>query len=117
MYNDERNFDQYPPWSPYGASFGSQQQPPPLVKYMSTSRLDHIGSSQPYPPERPYSAHAFDTYQRQMHQSSFLASQSYLPTDPWPSKSIICLSNVFKSYRLIEEKKITILIIFKRQSL
>jgi hypothetical protein len=94
MYNDGNNTDPYSSWSPYDGSFGGQQQPP-MVKYMSTSRLDHAGISPPSFPERPYSAHGFDTYQRQANRSTFLTSQPYLPTDPWPRKMIRFLKNVF----------------------
>lgn len=92
IYHDANRGDQFGSWSPYdGAYPASQQQPQPpssMVKYLSTSRLDHTGLSAPpsYYPERPYSAHGFDTYQRQQYRSPFLASQPYLPTEPWPSK-------------------------------
>jgi hypothetical protein len=90
MYNDGNNFDQYTnSWSPYDGSFGGQQQPPPMVKYLSTSRLDHSGLSQQSYQDRPYSANGFDTDQRQPYRPTFLTSQSYLPTDPWPRKHTI----------------------------
>jgi hypothetical protein len=94
MYNDGNNPEQFTSWSPYDGSFGGgQQQPTPsstMVKYLSTSRIDHAGVSPPTSyPERPYSAHGFDTYQRQPSRSTFLTSQPYLPTDPWPSKNRI----------------------------
>ncbi len=90
MYNDGTNPDQYTSWSPYDGSFAGQQQPSAMVKYLSTSRLDHAGlSPPPFYPERPYSAHGFDTYQRQPYRSQFLTSQPYLPSDPWPSKNRI----------------------------
>ena len=57
-----------------------------MVKYLSTSRLDNTGlAAQPYQ-ERPYSANGFDSYQRQPYRPTFLTSQPYLPTDPWPRK-------------------------------
>lgn len=94
MYHDANRGDPSGSWAPYDGAFPApHQQPPPssasMVKYMSTSRLDHTGVSSPpsHYPERPYSAHGFDTYQRQTYRSPFLASQPYLPTDPWPSKT------------------------------
>lgn len=91
MYNDGNNPDQYTSWSPYDASFANQQNPSTIVKYLSTSRLDNTGlSPSSYYPERPYSAHGFDTYQRQPpYRSALLTSQPYVPTDPWPSKQKI----------------------------
>lgn len=92
MYHDGNRGDPSGSWSPYDGSFPVSPPPPPtsasMVKYLSTSRLDNTGVSSPLPyyPERPYSAHGFDTYQRQTYRSPFLASQPYLPTDPWPSK-------------------------------
>ncbi len=93
MYNDGNNPDQYTSWSPYDGTFAGQQQPPSsaagMTKYLSTSRIDHTGASPPpFYPDRPYSAHGFDTYQRQTYRPPFLTSQPYLPTDPWPSKMI-----------------------------
>ncbi len=89
MYYDGNNPDQYTSWSPYDGSFGAQQQPPGMVKYLSTSRLDHTGLTSPNYPERPYSAHGSDTYQRQTNRSALLTSQPYLPADPWPRKNMI----------------------------
>ena len=90
MYNDGNNFDQYAnSWSPYDGPLVGQYQPPAssMVKYMSTSRLDNTGlAPQPYQ-ERPYSANGFDSYQRQPYRPTFLTSQPYLPTDPWPRKT------------------------------
>lgn len=86
-YADGRNPDQYAVWSPYDGTFNGSQQPGSMVKYLSTSRLDTAGVSSPMPTDRPYSAHGFDTYQRQQpSRSTLFASQSYLPTDPWPRK-------------------------------
>jgi hypothetical protein len=88
MYNDGNNPDQYTSWSPYDGPFAGQQQPPTMVKYVSASGLDRAGlSPPPVYPERPYSAHGFDTYQRPAYRSTFLTSQPYLPADPWPSKN------------------------------
>ncbi|UJR14959.1 hypothetical protein I4U23_001938 [Adineta vaga] len=87
MYYDGNNFDQYTSsWSPYDGSFGTQQQPSTIVKYQSTPRLDNVGLTSAGYPDRPYSAHGFDTYQRQQNRSALLTSQPYLPTDPWPRK-------------------------------
>jgi hypothetical protein len=89
MYTDGVNPDQSTSWSPYDGTFGGGQQQPTMVKYLSTSRLDHTGVSPASYPDRPYSAHGFDTYQRQPYRSAFLTSQPYVPTDPWPRKNTI----------------------------
>ncbi|CAF3566014.1 unnamed protein product [Rotaria sp. Silwood1] len=106
MYNDGKNFDQYTSWSPYDGTFGGQQQPPTMVKYLSTSRIDQSGVSPPMHSDRPYSAHGFDTYQRQPFRSTFLTSQSYLPTDPWPRKCILIRDPNFHGcgFRMIEKE-------------
>ena len=89
MYHDGNNPDHLSSWSPYDGSFGGgHQQPPTMVKYLSTSRLDNAGLSPPLYPERPYSAHGYDTYQRQPYRSTFPTSQPFLPTDPWPRKNM-----------------------------
>ncbi|CAF3177363.1 unnamed protein product [Rotaria sp. Silwood2] len=106
MYGDGKNFDQYTTWSPYDGSFGGQQQPPTMVKYLSTSRLDQSGLSPPLHSERPYSAHGFDTYQRQPFRTTQFTSQSYLPTDPWPRKCILIRDPGFHGcgFRMIEKE-------------
>ncbi|CAF3266956.1 unnamed protein product [Rotaria socialis] len=106
IYNDGRNFDQYGAWSPYDVSFGGPQQPPNMVKYLSTSRLDHVGTSPGMHSDRPYSANGFDTYQRQPFRSTFFASQSYLPTEPWPRKCILIRDPGFHGcgFRMIEKE-------------
>ncbi|CAF1230905.1 unnamed protein product [Rotaria sordida] len=106
IYSDGRNFDQYTSWSPYDGSFGGQQQPPTMVKYLSTSRLDQTGVAQPFYSDRPYSAHGFDTYQRQPPFRSTFTSQSYLPTEPWPRKCILIRDPGFHGcgFRMIEKE-------------
>ena len=93
MYYDGNNVDQYTSsWSPYDGSFATQpQQQPAMVKYMSTPRLDNVGLTSAGYPDRPYSAHGFDTYQRQQNRSALITSQPYLPTDPWPRKIFLDL--------------------------
>ncbi|CAF0822274.1 unnamed protein product [Adineta steineri] len=105
MYYDGNNLDQYTTWSPYDGSFGGQQQPPAMVKYLSTSRLENAGLSSSNYPERPYSAHGFDTYQRQQNRSALLTSQPYLPTDPWPRKCVLVRDPSFHGcgFRMIEK--------------
>jgi hypothetical protein len=104
MYYDGNNPDQYTSWSPYDGPSAGLPQPNAMVKYMSTSRLDNVGYSSSGYPERPYSAHGFDTYQRQQNRSTFLTSQPYLPTDPWPRKKT--MSFTFFDDRALAEHSI-----------
>jgi hypothetical protein len=97
IYHDGTTTDGYNTnaWSPYDGSFSGhiQSGAPPasssMVKYMSTSRIDHAGVSPHTYQDRPYSSQGFDTYKSQaLRPSAFLTSQPYLPTDPWPRKNI-----------------------------
>ncbi|CAF1349105.1 unnamed protein product [Rotaria sp. Silwood1] len=105
MYSDDKNFDRPASSSPYDGSFDDSQQTS-MIKYLSTSRIDQPGLSSPLHSERPYNAHGFDTYKKQSFRSTFLTSQSYLPTDPWPRKCVLIRDPGFYGcgFRMIEKE-------------
>lgn len=86
-------------WSPYEAPVPIGRTASPMIKYMSTSRIDNTGiSNSPYT-DRPYSALGYETYRQQAQRPTFLTTQPYLPTDPWP-RMFNNLLKLFKENKL-----------------